>query len=163
MEDADLHVAAVTLGEIQAGIELTRDQDGAKAVEIEAWLDLVAQTYNVLLMDSAAFRTWAKLMHRRSDSLYEDAMIAAIRGSGYHLSAVRNSGATSEINTVALPRMPASLLFVAIKQQACRGAWHHAECLQIFVVQGLRIATQNSFRGVAQGARLHPIHTEDST
>ena len=78
VEDADLHVAAVTLGEIQAGIELTRDQDGAKAVEIEAWLDLVAQTYNVLLMDSAAFRTWAKLMHRRSDSLYEDAMIAAI-------------------------------------------------------------------------------------
>ena len=78
VEDAHLHVAAVTLGEIQAGIELTRDQDGAKAQEIEAWLDLVAQTYNVLPMNSAAFRTWAKLMHRRSDTLYEDAMIAAI-------------------------------------------------------------------------------------
>jgi hypothetical protein len=77
-DDAHLHVAAVTLGEIQAGIELTRDQDAAKAADIEAWLDLVAQTYNVLPMDSAAFRTWAKLMHRRSDTLYEDAMIAAI-------------------------------------------------------------------------------------
>lgn len=76
-EDADLHLSAVTLGEIQAGVELTRDQDASKAVEIEAWLELVAQSYNVLPMDGAAFRAWARLMHRRSDTLYEDAMIAA--------------------------------------------------------------------------------------
>ena len=76
-EDAELHLSAVTLGEIQAGVELTRDQDASKAVEIEAWLDLVARSYNVLPMDGAAFRAWARLMHRRSDTLYEDAMIAA--------------------------------------------------------------------------------------
>jgi len=76
-EDADLHLSAVTLGEIQAGVEITRDQDAAKAAEIEAWLELVAQSYNVLPMDGAAFRAWARLMHRRSDTLYEDAMIAA--------------------------------------------------------------------------------------
>jgi toxin FitB len=28
-------------------------------------------------MDAAVFRLWAKLMHRQSDALYEDAMIAA--------------------------------------------------------------------------------------
>jgi hypothetical protein len=67
----------VTIAEIQAGIEVTRDQDAPKADEIEAWLDLVSSTYNVLPMDAATFRTWAKLMHRRSDTLYEDAMIAA--------------------------------------------------------------------------------------
>lgn len=75
--DADLHLSAVTLGEIQAGIELTREQDAAKAVEIEAWLELVAQTYSVMPMDGATFRAWARLMHRRSDTLVEDAMIAA--------------------------------------------------------------------------------------
>ena len=75
--DADLHVSVVTLAEIQAGIELTRDQDPQKAAELEAWLDLVAESYNVLDMDSATFREWARLMHRRSDTLYEDAMIAA--------------------------------------------------------------------------------------
>jgi len=32
----------------------------------------------VRAMDGPAFRCWAKLMHRRSDTLYEDAMIAAI-------------------------------------------------------------------------------------
>ena len=77
IDDADLHLSAVTLGEIQAGVELTRDQDATKAAEIEAWLDLVAQSYNVLPMDGATFRTWARLIHRRSDTLYEDAMIAA--------------------------------------------------------------------------------------
>lgn len=76
-EDAELHLSAMTLGEIQAGVELTRDQDASKAAELEVWLDLVAQSYNVLPMDGTTFRTWARLMHRRSDTLYEDAMIAA--------------------------------------------------------------------------------------
>ncbi|WP_374320764.1 type II toxin-antitoxin system VapC family toxin [Aquabacterium sp.] len=77
LDDAQLHVSAVTLGEIQAGIELTREQDASKAQEIEGWLELVAGSYNVLPMDAATFRAWARLMHRKSDTLYEDAMIAA--------------------------------------------------------------------------------------
>jgi predicted nucleic acid-binding protein len=77
LEDRQLHLSAVTIGEIQLGIELTREQDEAKALEIEAWLELVANSYNVLPMDAAAFRAWAQLMHRKSDTLYEDAMIAA--------------------------------------------------------------------------------------
>ena len=75
--DADLYLSAVTLGEIQVGIEMTREQDAAKAAEIEAWADQVAVTYNVLPMDAMTFRIWAKLMHRQSDTVYEDAMIAA--------------------------------------------------------------------------------------
>jgi predicted nucleic acid-binding protein len=63
--------------EIQSGIEITREKDAAKASEIEAWLEQVAETYNVLVMDARAFRCWARLMHRRSDELIEDAMIAA--------------------------------------------------------------------------------------
>ena len=78
VNDAALHLASVTLGEIQAGIELTREQDPAKAAEIEQWLVQVSCTYNILPMDGAAFRCWAQLMHRQSDTLYEDAMIAAI-------------------------------------------------------------------------------------
>ncbi len=77
IDDTQLYLSAVTLGEIQAGIELTREQDPDKANEIEAWLELVAGAYNILPMDAAAFRAWARLMHRKSDTLYEDAMIAA--------------------------------------------------------------------------------------
>ncbi len=76
-DEALLHVSAVTLGEIQAGIELTRDQDATKAADIENWLDQLAASLQVLPMDGAVFRAWARLMHRRSDTLYEDAMIAA--------------------------------------------------------------------------------------
>lgn len=77
LDDAQLFLSAVTLGEIQAGIELTREQDPQKATDIEIWLELVADAYNVLPMDAAAFRAWARLMHRKSNTLYEDAMIAA--------------------------------------------------------------------------------------
>jgi len=75
--EADIHLSAVTLGELEAGIEMTREQDPAKAAAIESWLEQVAQTYNVLPMDAGIFRAWARLMHRRSDDLIEDAMIAA--------------------------------------------------------------------------------------
>ena len=75
--DADIYLCAVTLGEIQAGIEITREQDATKALELEAWADQLAAAYNVLPMDAATFRLWAKLMHRQSDTVYEDAMIAA--------------------------------------------------------------------------------------
>ena len=77
IDEAKLYLSAVTLGEVQAGIELTREQNPVKATEIESWLGLLAVAYNVLPMDAEAFRAWARLMHRKSDTLYEDAMIAA--------------------------------------------------------------------------------------
>jgi toxin FitB len=73
----DLFLSAVTIGEIQAGIEITRRQDLSKAREIETWLDQVAASYHILPMDAPAFRAWARLMHGRSDAHLEDAMIAA--------------------------------------------------------------------------------------
>ena len=75
--DTDLYISAVTLGEIQAGIEITREQDVVKAGVIEAWADQVANAYNVLPLDAETFRLWAKLMHRQSNTVYEDALIAA--------------------------------------------------------------------------------------
>lgn len=44
---------------------------------VVAWADHLAGAYNVLPMDAASFRLWAKLMHRQSNTVYEDAMIAA--------------------------------------------------------------------------------------
>jgi predicted nucleic acid-binding protein len=52
-------------------------QDKTKADEIERWLEEVSGSYNVLAMDAPTFRRWARLIHRRSDQLIEDAMIAA--------------------------------------------------------------------------------------
>jgi predicted nucleic acid-binding protein len=75
--EGQLYLSAITLGELQAGVEITREQDAAKALQIEAWIDQVATLWNVLPMDAATFRLWARLMHRNTDRLIEDAMIAA--------------------------------------------------------------------------------------
>ena len=56
VDTAALHLASVTLGEIEAGIELTRGQNPAKAAEIEQWLDQMSCTYNILPMDGPADR-----------------------------------------------------------------------------------------------------------
>ena len=77
VDDRQLYLSAVTLGEIQAGTELTREQDSAKAAATECWAQQLAGAYNLLPMDAATFRVWARLMHRRSNTLIEDAMIAA--------------------------------------------------------------------------------------
>lgn len=74
---ASLFISAVSLGEVQAGIEITREQDPRKADQLEAWVNQIVGDYSVLPMDAAAFRVWATLMHRRTDALTADAMIAA--------------------------------------------------------------------------------------
>lgn len=77
LADTDIHLAGITIGELQAGIEITRDQDAGRAAAMESWLEHVVETYNVLPMDARTFRRWAQLMHRRPRQLAEDAMIAA--------------------------------------------------------------------------------------
>jgi predicted nucleic acid-binding protein len=75
--EESLFLSVVSVGEIQAGIEITREQDPRKAAEIEDWLTNVAQTYNIVPADAPIFRRWAQLMHRRPDHHLEDALIAA--------------------------------------------------------------------------------------
>jgi predicted nucleic acid-binding protein len=72
-----IFLSAVTMAELQVGVELTRRQDAAKAREIESWLNFVETTYAFLPMDSACFREWAHMMAGKSDAFREDAMIAA--------------------------------------------------------------------------------------
>ena len=76
-ESATLHISAMTIGELQRGFELTRVQDATRADEIEAWLEQVIVSGQVLPMDAAVCREWARLMHGRSNTLAEDAFIAA--------------------------------------------------------------------------------------
>lgn len=72
-----LYVAAVVFGELQAGAERSRQQDPAKAAEIDAWISQLLLSAQVVNMDADCFRVWARLMNHKSDDLVEDAMIAA--------------------------------------------------------------------------------------
>lgn len=77
VDDAQLYLSAVTIGEIQAGIEITRENDAPRAEVLQDWADAIASTFNILPMDAQCFRLGAQMMHGKPDSLYEDAMIAA--------------------------------------------------------------------------------------
>ena len=72
-----MFLSAVTIGELQLGVERTRQQDSAKANEIEFWIEQLIATYQVLPLDAACFREWGRIMHGKSGDLIEDAMIAA--------------------------------------------------------------------------------------
>ena len=73
----DVSIAAVTAGEIQAGIEKTRRTDTAKAAAIETWLSGLCNSLTVLQADDAIFRLWARLSVGRPAHLFADALIAA--------------------------------------------------------------------------------------
>jgi predicted nucleic acid-binding protein len=77
VNDQDLYLSALSLAEIQRVIEMTRQQDAAKAQNLELWLDQLAASFEVLVLDAVVMREWARMMHRRSNTLSEDAMLAA--------------------------------------------------------------------------------------
>lgn len=89
-EEASLFVSAVTLGELQVGIERTRRQDPSKASELEAWVDHVPAFYRVLPMDIACFREWGRIMDKKPPELLQDAMIAATARVHRLIVATRN-------------------------------------------------------------------------
>lgn len=90
LAEDQLFVSAVTVGEIQAGIEMIRARDREQAAELSAWLADVIATHQVLPMDVRAFRQWARLKHGKSNTLIVDAMIAATANVHGLIVATRN-------------------------------------------------------------------------
>ena len=97
-QEEQLFLSAVTLGELQTGIERTRHQDPSKAIEIETWVDQLAASYQILPMDTLCFREWGRMMDRKPDQLLEDAMIAATARVHHLVVATRNERDFRQLN-----------------------------------------------------------------
>lgn len=89
---SELFISAVTVSEIQSEIEITREQDQEKAAAIEVWLDQVMETSQIIGLDAHTFRIWARLMHRQSNTVIEDALIAASAIANQFTVVTRNIG-----------------------------------------------------------------------
>ena len=90
LRDEQVCLSAVTLGELQEGIERTRRQDPEKARAIEAWVDELENSSTVLPMDGRGFREVARMMVGKQEDLFYDAMIAATARSHGLTVATRN-------------------------------------------------------------------------
>jgi predicted nucleic acid-binding protein len=78
LRDEQVYLSAVSLGELQEGIERTRKEDESKARSIEAWVDQLEETLVVLPVDGRCFREAARIMLGKQVELFDDAMIAAV-------------------------------------------------------------------------------------
>ena len=74
----DLHFSAMTIAEIQRGIEKSRSDNPDKARELTEWLDSQLLTgFEVLPFDTRAAREWGRMMRDQPGKLAQDAVIAA--------------------------------------------------------------------------------------
>jgi predicted nucleic acid-binding protein len=90
LQESQIYLSAVTIGELQAGVEQIRNQDPDKAAQIQSWIDLLDESYQVLPMDALCFREWARIMSGKPDDLLEDIMIAATARIHELIVATRN-------------------------------------------------------------------------
>lgn len=67
VEDNDLFLSALVLGEIRRGIELARPRDPAKADALQAWLESVVAAFGdrVISVDVAVSDEWGRMSAMR--------------------------------------------------------------------------------------------------
>ncbi len=90
--EEQIFVPAVSIGELQIGIEKTRAQDPARAESLERWLASFAASHQILAMDENCFREWGRISQKASNTLIVDAMIAATARVHELTVATRNTG-----------------------------------------------------------------------
>jgi Predicted nucleic acid-binding protein, contains PIN domain len=62
IDEADIYLSALALGEIRKGIELARPRDAAQASALDAWLDALARHYaeRILAVDQRVAEQWGR-------------------------------------------------------------------------------------------------------
>ena len=74
----DLYFSAMTIAEIQRGIEKQRAANPDKAQELSEWLESrLLAGFQILPFDLRAARVWGRMMHNQQARLAQDAIIAA--------------------------------------------------------------------------------------
>ena len=77
VDDADIYLSVLVLGEIRKGIERARANDAARARALETWLSTLVQSFNerILPIDQTVADEWGRMSAKRSVSTI-DALLA---------------------------------------------------------------------------------------
>jgi hypothetical protein len=78
IDDADIYLSVLVLGEIRKGVERVRPKDPARARSLETWLSAVSKSFSdrVLPVDQAVADEWGRMGAKRPVSTI-DALLAA--------------------------------------------------------------------------------------
>ncbi len=78
IEDDDLYLSVLVLGEIRRGIERARAGEPAKARALEQWLSVVSRSFGnrILPVDQRVAEEWGRIRAKRSAPVI-DALLAA--------------------------------------------------------------------------------------
>lgn len=78
VDDADIYLSVLVLGEIRKGVERARSNDPAQARALEKWLTTVVESFaeRILPVDQAVADEWGRMSAKRPVSTV-DALLAA--------------------------------------------------------------------------------------
>lgn len=103
IDDGDLYLSVLVMGEIRRGIELARRHDPAKAAALEAWLNEVDAAFGerILPVDRAVTDEWGRMSARRPIPVI-DGLLAATAKVHRMTLVTRNSGDVAGLGATVL-------------------------------------------------------------
>ena len=92
VEDRDLFLSTLTIGEIRKGVETIRARDPDKARALETWLQAIMQAFGprILGIDAAVAESWGRISAIRSVPVV-DALLAATASAHGLVLVTRNA------------------------------------------------------------------------
>jgi toxin FitB len=87
VEDSNLYLSVLVLGEIRKGVERTRSRDAAQARALENWLTAVGKAFadRILPVDSAAADEWGRMNASRPLPVIDSLLAATAKAHGMTL------------------------------------------------------------------------------
>lgn len=103
IDDAEIFLSVLVLGEIRKGVERVRPNDPAQARALEKWLAAVVQSFaeRILPVDQAVADEWGRMSAKRPVSTIDALLAATAKVHGMTL-ATRNTADVADLGTGVL-------------------------------------------------------------
>lgn len=112
VDESELYLSALTVGEIQHGIENIRLHDPTKAAALESWVALLESGFNdrILPVDSKVAAAWGRLMSAKQMSVVGAMLAATAKVNGLVLVSAheQETDAIEYLNPLATERLKRS-------------------------------------------------------